>query len=159
MYVLTRDEAPRYQRDSISSHLLASARTCHSKHLTTTLVEMQSGGVQKIHSHEPEQTYFILEGGGSMTVADETTDVKAGDCIFIPSGSPHGLVNTGNGPLRYYSAAGPSFSAPTTIAWLRSAPTEQCSEIWVRMAGVQESSMSRPALRYWQRIGSPWRTS
>ena len=110
MPTLTRDHAPRYQRDGITSYLLASSRTCQSELLTTTLVEMDPGGVQKPHSHEPEQTYFVMEGTGVMTVGEEMAQVSAGDCVFIPSRASHGLRNTGSGVLRYYSAAGPSFS-------------------------------------------------
>ena len=105
-----REEAPRYRRDGITSYLLASAGTTQSQNLTTTLVEMDVGGEQKPHSHLPEQTYFILEGSGVMTVDSEAAEVTAGDCIFIPSEASHGLQNTGSSVLRYYSAASPSFT-------------------------------------------------
>ena len=62
-----------------------------------------------MHSHEPEQCYFILEGDGLMTVENETQHVAAGDCIFVPSNHLHGLKNTGPSTLRYFSAAAPSF--------------------------------------------------
>ena len=45
-----------------------------------------------------------------MTVSDEQAFVNAGDCIFIPSGAPHGLKNTNESLLRYFSAAAPSFN-------------------------------------------------
>ena len=44
-----------------------------------------------------------------MTVGNETQTVEVGDCIFIPSNEPHGLVNGGNEKLIYFSAAAPSF--------------------------------------------------
>ena len=71
---------------------------------------MQVGGVQRAHSHEPEQMYYILEGEGAMTVGEETEKVGAGDCIFIPSNTSHGLENTGPTILKYFSAASPSFT-------------------------------------------------
>jgi mannose-6-phosphate isomerase-like protein (cupin superfamily) len=40
-----------------------------------------------------------------MTVGSETQRVGPGDCIFIPSGQPHGLKNDGAVTLRYFSAA------------------------------------------------------
>ena len=110
MYVLRKKSAPRYKRDAgIVSYLLASARTSHSQHLTTTLVEIEPGGIQRIHSHVPEQIYFILEGSGSMTVGSESEQVGPGDCVFIPSGSDHGLINDGDATLRYFSASAPTF--------------------------------------------------
>ena len=116
MNILRKNEAPRYERDNIISYLLVSEKTCGSKNLTTTIVEMQPGGIQNIHSHGPEQMYYVLEGEGAMTVGDDTQAVKAGDCIFIPSNAPHGLKNDGAFLLKYFSAASPSFARGETEA-------------------------------------------
>ena len=50
-----------------------------------------------------------------MTVGNETQTVEVGDCIFIPSNEPHGLVNGGNEKLIYFSAAAPSFTKEELI--------------------------------------------
>ena len=106
MQVFKKETAPRYIRpEGVTSHLLASARTSSAEHLTTTLAVIEPGGEQRIHSHRPEQVYFILEGSGFMTVGDETQRVGPGDCVFIPSEQPHGLKNDGELTLRYFSAA------------------------------------------------------
>jgi len=107
--VLTINSAPRYKRDNITSYLLVSEDTCHSQNLTITIVDMEPGGIQQVHSHDPEQMYCIMEGSGRMTVDDEQRQVKAGECIFFSSRSRHGLENTGSTVLRYLSAASPSF--------------------------------------------------
>jgi mannose-6-phosphate isomerase-like protein (cupin superfamily) len=119
MNILKRETAPRYRRsEGITSFLLASPRTCGAGHLTTTLVEIEPGGRQRIHQHAPEQVYFILAGTGEMTVADESRTVAPGDCVFVPSGSSHGIVNRGEGVLRYFSAAAPAFaSEDLTALW------------------------------------------
>jgi mannose-6-phosphate isomerase-like protein (cupin superfamily) len=110
MHVPKKETAPRYTRpEGITSYLLASPRTSNSEHLTTTLAVIQPGGEQRIHSHRPEQIYFILEGRGLMTVGSETKRVGPGDCIFIPCGEPHGLKNDGDVTLRYFSAATPTY--------------------------------------------------
>jgi len=116
MNVLTKDGSSRYKRDNITSYLLVSALTCAAENLAITLVEMEPGGVQHIHSHE--QVYYILEGSGVMTVDGERRPVKAGDCIYYPPFAKHGLENTGGTVLRYLSAASPSFSA------------EECERLW-----------------------------
>jgi mannose-6-phosphate isomerase-like protein (cupin superfamily) len=123
MYILTKNGSPRYKRDHITSHLLVSALTCGAENLAITLVEMEPGGVQHVHSHEPEQMYYILEGSGVMTVDDEQRQVRAGDCIYYPPFAKHGLENTGGTVLRYLSAASPSFIA------------EECERLWP-LAGV-----------------------
>ena len=110
MHILTKGKAPRYTRpEGITSYLLASPRTSQAKHLTTTLVQIDPGGEQRVHAHAPEQVYLILDGGGAMTVGAETQEVTPGDCVFIPSDTPHGIRNTGTGLLRYFTAAAPAF--------------------------------------------------
>ena len=112
MHVHAKETAPRYVRaEGITSYLLASPRTCGAEHLTTTLAVIPPGGAQRVHSHAPEQVYFILEGSGLMTVGAETRRVGPGDCVFIPSGQPHGLQNDGDTILRYFSAAAPAYPA------------------------------------------------
>jgi mannose-6-phosphate isomerase-like protein (cupin superfamily) len=97
MHVLKKKTPSRYMRpEGITSYLLASPQTSSAEHLTTTLVVIQPGGEQRIHSHRSEQVYFILEGGGLMTVGNETQRVGSGDCVFIPAGQPHGLKNDGD---------------------------------------------------------------
>jgi mannose-6-phosphate isomerase-like protein (cupin superfamily) len=117
MRILQRDTAPRYRRpEGITSYLLASPRTCGAEQLTTTLVEIEPGGEQRIHQHSPEQVYFILAGEGEMSVAGETRTVGPGDCVFVPTGNPHGIANRGQVPLRYFSAAAPAFAAEELAA-------------------------------------------
>jgi quercetin dioxygenase-like cupin family protein len=47
------------------------------------------------HIDPMEEIYFIVNGEGEMSVDDETERVVPGDAIWIPTGSKHGLVNTG----------------------------------------------------------------
>lgn len=111
MKIITPPKAPQYVRDQIRSYLLVAESTVGAKHITTSLVEMEPGGVQKLHHHETEQCYMILEGQGVMEVDGEKAEVKAGDTIFIPSNNVHGLVNNGQTILRYFSAGSPVFGA------------------------------------------------
>ena len=110
MNISRKEKSPHYRRPGgIASYLLASPRTSNSRFLTTTLVEIQPGGEQRVHQHNPEQVYYVLGGRGLIIVADEKAEVGPGDCIFIPSGALHGLKNNGKELLRYFSAAAPAF--------------------------------------------------
>jgi mannose-6-phosphate isomerase-like protein (cupin superfamily) len=109
MKTITKSQAPRYRRDGITSYLLVSETTTGARHITTSMVEMQPSGRQYLHRHKIEQCYFILSGRGKMTVGKETMTVKSGDTVFIPSNAQHGLKNTGQGVLKYYSAGSPPF--------------------------------------------------
>ena len=117
MQILTKVKAPRYTRpEGITSYLLASPRTSQAKHLTTTLVVIDPGGEQRVHTHAPEQVYFVLEGTGLMTVGTETQEVGQGECIFVPADTPHGIRNQGQGLLRYFTAAAPAFETSDLLA-------------------------------------------
>jgi len=107
--ILKVNSSPRYKRNDITSYLLVSEDTCNSENLSITIVDMEPGGIQHVHSHESEQMYYITEGSGLMTVDDEQQPVEAGECIFFSSFSRHGLENTGGTVLRYLSAVSPSF--------------------------------------------------
>lgn len=109
MKIITKEKAPQYERDGIRSFLLVAESTVGANHITTSLVEMAPGGVQKLHNHETEQCYMILEGNGTMEVDGEKAAVGPGDTIFIPSNSHHGLINNGKITLKYLSAGSPVF--------------------------------------------------
>jgi mannose-6-phosphate isomerase-like protein (cupin superfamily) len=124
MNLMRKNTAPRYQRDGITSYLLISEKTCQAQKLAITIVEMEPGGFQHLHAHEPEQMYYILEGQGRMSVDGEERFIQAGDCIFFPAHAEHGLKNTGEGVLRYLSAASPSFTLEQCQQWWPLPPLE-----------------------------------
>jgi uncharacterized cupin superfamily protein len=61
-----------------------------------------------------EEMFVIIEGSGTLRVADEMLPLKTGDVIFIPTGSefPHQIINTSDAPLKYLSI---STMEPTDI--------------------------------------------
>ncbi|MGD8847830.1 MAG: cupin domain-containing protein [Desulfobacteraceae bacterium] len=109
MKIITQKNAPQYERDNIRSFLLIAESTVGAKHITTSLVEMKPGGIQKPHRHKTEQCYMILQGNGVMEVDGEKAAVGSGDTIFIPSNSLHSLYNEGQTTLIYLSAGSPVF--------------------------------------------------
>ncbi len=52
-----------------------------------------------------EEMFVVLEGEGTLRVADERLPVRAGDVVFIPPGPeyPHQFINTSDAPLKYLS--------------------------------------------------------
>jgi uncharacterized cupin superfamily protein len=57
--------------------------------------------------HAQEEMFIVLEGEGTLRVADEMVPIRAGDVVFIPPGPeyPHQLVNTSAAPLKYLSVS------------------------------------------------------
>ena len=51
------------------------------------------------HSHG-EAVHYFLSGQGHQMVGDESIAVETGDLVFVPSGTPHGIRNSTDGPLR-----------------------------------------------------------
>jgi mannose-6-phosphate isomerase-like protein (cupin superfamily) len=74
-------------------------------------VEDQSPGRKmRIHKHlNNDELIFIHKGEGTMTLDEQSIQVKTGDVVFVPRGTWHGLDNTGNENLLMvfqYSPAG-----------------------------------------------------
>jgi mannose-6-phosphate isomerase-like protein (cupin superfamily) len=49
-----------------------------------------------------------------MTLGDETFDVKVGDTVCIPPGTPHQLNNTGDIALKLLCCCSPAYSDDDT---------------------------------------------
>jgi mannose-6-phosphate isomerase-like protein (cupin superfamily) len=59
------------------------------------IARLAPGKILEAHVDPMEEIYFILAGKGEMMVAQERREVKPGDAIWIPAGSAHHLINTG----------------------------------------------------------------
>jgi uncharacterized cupin superfamily protein len=55
--------------------------------------------------HAQEEMFIVIEGEGTLRVADEMVPIRAGDVMFIPAGPeyPHQILNTSDAPLKYIS--------------------------------------------------------
>ena len=50
---------------------------------------LSPGHEPRPHTHPHEQIVYIVSGHGTFTVGDETTEVKQGDVLVVPSGVLH----------------------------------------------------------------------
>jgi mannose-6-phosphate isomerase-like protein (cupin superfamily) len=58
--------------------------------------EQTPGRKMRIHKHlDNDELIFIHKGEGTLTLGEESVEVKAGDVAFVPRGTWHGLDNTG----------------------------------------------------------------
>jgi mannose-6-phosphate isomerase-like protein (cupin superfamily) len=74
------------------------------------------GGHTIAHYHRTtEELYFFTAGRGRMTLGDVARDVAAGDCVVIPPGEIHALVNTGDEPLVLLCCCAPAYSHEDTV--------------------------------------------
>jgi mannose-6-phosphate isomerase-like protein (cupin superfamily) len=74
------------------------------------------GGQTIAHYHrQAEELYFFTAGRGRMTLSGEERDVVVGDCVVIPPGETHQLVNTGDEPLVLLCCCAPAYSHEDTV--------------------------------------------
>jgi mannose-6-phosphate isomerase-like protein (cupin superfamily) len=74
------------------------------------------GGRTIAHYHRvAEELYFFTAGTGHMTLGKDAREVAAGDCVVIPPGEVHQLVNTGDEPLVLLCCCAPAYSHEDTV--------------------------------------------
>lgn len=110
MFVRSRAEAPRRERDGLVSHVLLQDGDVEDGDLTVTWVDVAPGSRQRLHDHDSEQVYVLVAGRGLMRVGAEEREVAAGDLVRVPSGAAHGIRNVSGEVLTYVSAATPAES-------------------------------------------------
>ncbi len=67
------------------------------------LLNVFPAGIQTpLHSHpEKEQVFFILEGTGTIYIADQGFKVEPGQIVFVPRNTPHRTDADSERDLRY----------------------------------------------------------
>ncbi|MFC0409626.1 cupin domain-containing protein [Roseomonas elaeocarpi] len=63
-------------------------------------VALQSGNVFKHFHEETDEIQFILDGSGSFWLGDREVQVKPGDLIIVPRGTPHAGSHATTGRFR-----------------------------------------------------------
>jgi quercetin dioxygenase-like cupin family protein len=88
IHILTRRKVPIAIKISKAKHGVDGISFC---------VEDQSPGRKmRVHKHlNNDELIFIHKGEGTLTLDEQTIQVKTGDLVFVPRGTWHGLDNTG----------------------------------------------------------------
>lgn len=72
----------------------------HGAPVSAYIVSAQPGQGPPFHTHLYVEIAFTLEGTATITVGDETREVRAGGIVVIPANTPHRFVNSGDSILR-----------------------------------------------------------
>ena len=64
------------------------------------IVKAEPGHGPPLHTHPYVEVAFTVEGTGTITVGNDTRQVRAGNVVVIPANTPHRFVNSGDGVLR-----------------------------------------------------------
>jgi len=94
----------------LGSWMLISPRNTKAKKLSVQIAEIPVDSEQPMHSHDPEQCYYVIRGKGLMVVENESNDVQEGDAVYIATNLKHGIKNTGHTVLEYLTVNAPVFS-------------------------------------------------
>jgi len=100
-YLVSRDEVPwETPADKQTTTLIAPELgfDIHTLQLSVRVVPPGHSD-DTFHSHG-EAVHYFLSGQGHQIVRDESIAVETGDLVFVPSGTPHGIRNSTDGPLR-----------------------------------------------------------
>lgn len=89
--------------------------------LQMTLMTIQPGEAIGLEVHEDHDQFLRIEQGtarvemGPTETELQTWDAKDDFAIFVPAGTWHNVVNTGNEPLKLYSIYAPPEHAHGTV--------------------------------------------
>jgi mannose-6-phosphate isomerase-like protein (cupin superfamily) len=74
------------------------------------------GGETAEHYHPTaEELYYFTSGSGRLRLGEDEAEVRAGDCVVIPPGTPHKLFNGGPDPLVLLCCCAPAYSDDDTV--------------------------------------------
>lgn len=99
-------------------------------HLQLTLMSIPVGEDIGLEVHQDVDQFLRIEDGSGVVKMGDTKDhlcfeqlVFDGSAIFVPSGTWHNVINTGNRPLKLYS-----IYAPADHPWGTVHPTKAIAE-------------------------------
>lgn len=62
---------------------------------------MEPGGGMPPHTNTVEHEQYVLRGRAQIGIGDEVHDVRPGDVVFIPAGTPHWYAAEGTEPFEF----------------------------------------------------------
>ncbi|KAJ5948599.1 Cupin 2 conserved barrel [Penicillium verhagenii] len=94
---------PTLDHETVTWHTLFSTPQTNTSDLSAGIAVCapQTGHLCP-HRHTQAEIYHVLEGEGEVTIDGVRSQVRKGSSVFIPGDAEHGIVNTGNGELRWF---------------------------------------------------------
>ena len=101
---------------------LARENTCYrqefktSNHTQVVLMSLKPGEEigEEIHS-AIDQLLVFVQGSGTANISGQSFPIKEGDLAYVPAGTAHNFVNTGDTDLKLYTTYSPWNHLPGTL--------------------------------------------
>jgi mannose-6-phosphate isomerase-like protein (cupin superfamily) len=76
--------------------------------MQVVVMTIPAGGEIGAETHgETDQMLFFVDGRADAVLDGQTTPVSSGHLVFVPAGTHHNFVNTGDEPLRIVTTYAP----------------------------------------------------
>ncbi len=62
---------------------------------------MEPGGGMPLHTNTVEHEQYVLRGQARVRIGEDVHQVKAGDVVYIPGGTPHSYEAQGSEPFEF----------------------------------------------------------
>lgn len=78
----------------------------NTKDLNLGIVEFDKDKTSLSHSHEVEESLYVLAGKGVVEVGGTNYNVKKGDFLYVPENTEHSIMTGNNSRLRIFFVFG-----------------------------------------------------
>lgn len=84
-------------------------------HSQVVLMSIKPGQDIGQEVHKVDQTLVFVQGTGKAVINGQTSAIAANHLVFVPAGTQHNFINTGNQDLKLYTIYAPAQHKPGTV--------------------------------------------
>jgi mannose-6-phosphate isomerase-like protein (cupin superfamily) len=101
-YIVNLNEVPVGKIPGRETRDLINGKTVGTRNISLRITDVLAGETcTPAHIHTAcEEVIFILSGKGEIKIGNELFPMKPGDAIYLPTGVPHIMRNTGKEIMR-----------------------------------------------------------
>ncbi len=95
-FILILDAVRAQQSGSKRTDLQRHDLSAPGREVVQVRVDFNPGYAAPMHTHPGEEIIYVIEGTLEYEIGGKKSTVKAGDVLFVPSGTPHTAKNIGS---------------------------------------------------------------
>ncbi|UCH34949.1 MAG: cupin domain-containing protein [Armatimonadota bacterium] len=116
MDIVNREDIPAYRtKDGSLVREIVHPDRVPVRNLSLAEAALEPSASTALHYHEvSEEVYYVTAGRGLLSVADEETEIRAGQAVLIPRRARHRVVNIGDEELVFLCVSSPPYGHQDT---------------------------------------------